>query len=99
MMLGRPDDELIHIYLTQKKCRLSDPTQQKVCDSVHVSLFSGLTLSEYVHARSLHCQSAHFPPCSRCEGFLSVAKLVIEQGVFIIIIIIIIIIITSLRTT
>ena len=79
MMLGRPDDELIHIYLTQKKCRLSDPAQQKVCDSVHVSLFSGLTLSEYVHARSLHCQFAHSPPCSRCEGFLSVAKLVIEQ--------------------
>ena len=79
-MLGRPENELVHNYLTQKKCHLSNPTQQKVCDSVHVSLFSGLTLSEYIYARSLHCQSAHSPPCSKCEGFLSVAKLIIEQG-------------------
>ena len=77
MTLGRPDD---HIYLTQKKRRLSDSTQQKVCDSVHVSLFSGLTLSEYVYARNLHCQSAHSSPCSKCEGFLNVAKLVIEPS-------------------
>lgn len=54
--------------------------QQKVCESVHVSLFSGLTFSEYIYARNLYCQSAHSLPCSKCEGFLSVTKLILEQG-------------------
>lgn len=66
--------------MEQKKRRLSDPEQQKVCDTVYVSLFSGLSLSEYTEALMTHCSYVHSKPCHKCERLLHVAGIVLEQG-------------------
>ena len=51
-----------------------------MCDTVYVSLFSGLSLSEYAKALVTHCSYVHAQPCQKCEHFLQVAKIVLEQG-------------------
>lgn len=63
-LLGRPDTELVHTYLEQKKRFLSNPARQRVYETVYVSLSTGLNLSQYIHARSLYCKNFHSPPCN-----------------------------------
>lgn len=67
-------------YLEQTKRCLSDPVRQKICETVHVSLISGLSLSEYIEARAMHCQQSHAFHCVQCQPFLEVARTVLEQG-------------------
>ena len=44
--LGRQKTELIQVYLEQQKNKLCSPSKQQLSDTVHVSLFTGLTLEE-----------------------------------------------------
>lgn len=44
----------LSIYSQQIKKRLSDVNQQRLSDSVYVSIVSDLTLAEYVSARQQH---------------------------------------------
>ena len=78
--LGRPKTELVQIYLEQQKKQLCDPTKQQQCDTVHVSLLSGLTLAEYITARSEHCLTKHVQPCNRCSRMLQVATTIHKEG-------------------
>ncbi len=50
-----------------------------MCDSVYISLLSGLSLSEYVEARSMYCLHTHKRPC-KCENLLNVAGIVLQQN-------------------
>ena len=63
----------------QKRC-LSDPAQQKICETVHISLISDLSLSQYTEARAMHCQQSHGFQCHQCPCFLQVARTVMEHG-------------------
>ena len=63
--------------------------QQKLClsnhdfikENIYISRFEGLTLTEYVHARSVVCSRNHKKPCKVCEGMIRVANEIIEKGV------------------
>ena len=83
-MLGRPVSELVCTYKQEIKKKLCDLTHQKVCDAVHVSLVSGLTLAEYITARKEHCSTAHTTACSKClcARFLQVASIILEKGFY-----------------
>ena len=78
--LGRPKAELVQVYLEQQKQRLCNPCKQQLCDTVHVSLLSGLTLTEYITARSEHCSNAHAQPCIGCSTMLQVADAILKEG-------------------
>ena len=67
-------------YFQQQKRYLSDPVQHKICETVHVSLISDLSLSEYIEARAMHCQQSHSFQCRQCQRFLEVARTVREHG-------------------
>ena len=64
--------------MEQRKRPLCNSSDQ-VCDGVRVSLIAGLSLSEYVEARSAYCSSVHTSPCCKCERLLQVAKIILEQ--------------------
>ena len=78
--MGRPIVELVETYLEQKKKCLGNQLEQNICETVHISLFSGLSLSEYLEARSLHCQNSHTYQCFKCERFIKVAEKILEDG-------------------
>lgn len=79
-LLGRPVTELVQAYLENKKRCLCDQKQQKVCDTVHVSLISDLTLAEYAEALSVYCSQVHTHPCCKCEPLLQVANTILEES-------------------
>ena len=76
--MGRPVTELVYIYSTESSKLLCDP--QRICDSVYVSMFNQLSLSEYVLARTEHCKSKHKQACTRCTRMLQVATTVLQEG-------------------
>ena len=78
--LGRPIAELVIVYMEQRQRQLCNLSEQRVCNNVHVSLVSGLSLSKYVEARSAYCSFAHGNPCSKCECLLQVATIILEQN-------------------
>lgn len=57
----RGDNEIVNIYLEQKRQSLS--THENVEKHVYISKFEGLTLEEYIRARSLVCIRNHKKPC------------------------------------
>ena len=60
---------------TEKKQLFS----KHVCNGIFVSVLSGLSLSEYVRARSAYCSSAHVSPCNKCDAMLMVATMVLNK--------------------
>lgn len=70
----------ISVYKEQSKRKLCDMREQKKADNVYVSLFRGLSLKEYVVARSSNCQIYHTQPCLECQVLLSVAARIVEEG-------------------
>ncbi len=68
------------MYKEQKQTPLVHRSKQRICDNVYVSLISGLSLAEYVEARSAYCSSDHADPCSKCERLLLVAMIILEQS-------------------
>ena len=52
-----------------------------MCEGVHISSVSGLTLTEYAAALNAHCSSSHVnPPCTGCSRCLKLIEIVYEQG-------------------
>ena len=80
--LGRQKTDLVQIYLEQQRTKLYDPSKQQLSDSVHVSLFTGLTLVEYITAQLEHCLNAHAQPCKLCSGMLQVATTIHREGYY-----------------
>ena len=78
--LGRHINKLVETYIEQIKRPLSNSAEQHVCDSVYVSLFSCLSLDEYVQARSMYCTQIHRHRCHKCEGVLKVPGAILTQG-------------------
>ena len=78
--LGKPIAELVNVYVEQRQRQLCNLSEQRVYDSVYISLILGLSLSKYVEARSAYCSSAHANPCSKCERPLQVAMIILEQN-------------------
>ena len=58
---------LISVYKEQCTRKLCNPCEQKKADNVYITLFHGLSLREYVAARSNNCQSYHMQPCLECQ--------------------------------
>lgn len=50
-----------------------------MCDCVYNSPVHGLTLSEYVAARTAHCSASHAKPCGS-DALIVVGKAVLDQG-------------------
>ena len=51
-----------------------------VDNDVHVSIFEGLSLINYVKARRFVCYERHDQPCVLCSAMLEVAPKIIEEG-------------------
>lgn len=71
---------LISIYNQQKKKSLCDKTKLRVSDNLYVSLFSGMSLNEYLTTRTIICENNHQNPCNTCEPLLDVAKQITVKG-------------------
>ena len=71
---------ILIIYRQQNKKTLCDKLQQKVSNNIYVSLFSGLSLCDYVTARTIFCELHHKHPCTQCIPLLNIAKYVLENG-------------------
>ena len=56
-------------------------TNDLLKENIYVSKFEGLTLPEYLHARSIVCAHRHKKPCTECEGMIKVGKEIIEKGI------------------
>ena len=70
---------LLH-YRDQCKLKLCNKEIQKQANNVYVSLFSGLSLCDYIQARGMDCEETHMQPCSKCHKVLSVALQVLNEG-------------------
>ena len=77
MCLGRPLQELVKFYVEQS---IVAHNVSQVGDCVYISSVTGLSLFEYLSARTAYCNDTHTNPCSKCSGMLKVAKIVLEQG-------------------
>lgn len=69
--LGRPEDELVQIYI--EECG-SSSGYKKLSDGIYTSTSTRLSLTEYVQARQKYCMLKHEPLCLPCEQMLKVAK-------------------------
>ena len=70
------------MFKEQCKRKLCDITVQKQADNVYITLFRGLSLSEYVTSHRFHCHTTHAHPCTKCSGLSSVASHVLEHGFY-----------------
>ena len=77
MNVGRPVHELIQTY--QEQCTKKLAQHTKLTDSIYVTSFEGLNLSEYVQARNEHCKSTH-SNCKECPAMLEVANTILRDG-------------------
>lgn len=75
--LGGTSEEHLAVYLREQKKALS---LFKTEGDVSVSVFVGLSLKEYIEARSFVCKTHHKQPCRKCCGLLEVARTVSEKG-------------------
>ena len=72
---------LLSIYHEENKKCLCDKSRQKISNNVYVSLFSRLSLCDYVTARTIFCETTHKRVFySTCTPLLNVAKHVIADG-------------------
>ena len=72
------DVNYVKTYTEQIKRSLSK--FNRVSNDVHVSIFEGLTLINYIEARWYVCCKRHVQPCSLWFGMLKVAQKIIEDG-------------------
>ena len=62
------------------KKQLCNPVQQRICDTVYISLVSNLSLPEYVKAINAHCSSKHPFSCKKCEHLTGVANIILQEN-------------------
>lgn len=77
-VVGRPINELVSIYLSQCKKKLSVPI--RVAEGIYVSRFCCLFLSNSVAARDAYCKEKHTSNRSKCLAMLRVAHTVLSKG-------------------
>ena len=75
---GRGDHEIVKIYKEQQKRFLSN--YDSFTRGIYVSKCEGLTLSEYMRARTIVCSSSHRKACD-CDGMLRVGKDIESKGI------------------
>ena len=75
---GRGDHEIVKICKEQQKRCLSN--YDSFTGSIYVSSCEGLTLSEYMRARTIVCSFSHCQACD-CDGMLRVGKDIESKGV------------------
>ncbi len=68
------------MYQEQIKRNLCNKQEQLVSSNVYVTLFRGLSLTDYIQARTLYCSSTHSQPCLKCSKMLNVASNVLTDG-------------------
>ena len=72
--LGGQAEEHLAVYIREQKKALSlFKTEKK---DVSVSVIVGLSLKEYIEARSFVCKTHYKQPCRKCCGLLEVARTV-----------------------
>ena len=71
-------ENVVDIYKHQKNMNLSN--YEQIRDDVYVSKFEGLTLAQYIEARTLFCKAHHVKTCQECCLQLNVAKHVKQEG-------------------
>lgn len=74
--VGGRINKLVSIYINQRSKKLC----HKHSERCYVSLFSGLSLQQYVIAREADCNRSHVQPCSLCNALLSTAEKVQKNG-------------------
>ncbi len=74
---GNPDTT-VSIYREQTKRPFYK--YRKCNDGVDLSIFEGLTLSEYIQAKKRVCDQKHSALCTGCCGMLKVADKVLSEG-------------------
>ena len=75
--VGRPMNELVHVYKQQTSRSLSNFIL--ITDGIYVTAFRGLSLPEYIEARTAHCTVMH-KECRECPRMLQVATSVSQKG-------------------
>ena len=70
----------VFVYQEQSKRNLCNKEEQMVSSNVYVTLFRGLSLNEYIQARTLNCQRVDSQPCLKCNKMLYVASNVLRDG-------------------
>ena len=75
--VGRPLSELVRVYREQSNRSLSNFIV--VADGIYTTALRGLSLLEYLEARTTYCTSTH-KECQECPQMLQVAKKVSQQG-------------------
>lgn len=75
--------ELVDILGQQEARHLTDIKSQTISEFVKVSLFEGLSLSEYALAKNVRCEQIHncHNTCMKCSSLINAAKLVLEENV------------------
>ena len=71
-------NDILEIYKKQKNMNLSN--YDKIKNDVLASRFLGLSLEQYVEARSLFCKAQHEKTCQDCRLQLNVAKYIMQEG-------------------
>ena len=80
---SRTEEECVDVnYVKTYTEQIKRPLSKFDCVSndVHVSIFEGLTLFNYIEARRYVCCKRHAQPCSFCFNMLKVAQRIIEDG-------------------
>lgn len=75
--VGRPISELVRVCKEQTKRALSNFIL--ITDGIYVTPFRGLSLPDYIEARTAQCTAMH-KKCRECPQMLQVAKGVIQNG-------------------
>ena len=75
--------ELVDILGQQEARHLTDIKFQAISEFVKVSLFEGLSLSEYVLAKNVRCEQIHncHNTCMKCSSLINAAKLGLKENV------------------
>ena len=76
--LDCPDFQL---YITLKGKVVSDFSSCRKADGIYQSFLSGVTLSQFVKARTEYCYKFHAIGCCECKGLIQAANEIISSGI------------------
>lgn len=67
--------------MTLKDKAISDVTNCRKADGIYQSLLSGLTILQFVKARTAYCLKYHALGCSECNSLIQAANEIISCGI------------------
>ena len=68
----------MRVLAREEHRNLTNREQQRVSPSVHESLIKGLTLEQYVVAKSMTCSKTHFE-CKNCQPMITASSVILEK--------------------